>query len=97
MFVLGLKAAAPSVQAGGDLAEAQAAPGFPAPILQYLMGPVLGVFSCHPCLVPGALSMRRGAKTCLFAAVCPALMDLVSWMLQDAIGKCSSVVPAPLD
>lgn len=33
----------------------------------FVVGPVLGVLSCHPCLVPEALSACGGLKTWLFA------------------------------
>lgn len=39
MFARGLKAAAPSVQAGGKLAEVKAAPGFPGGLTPVGDGP----------------------------------------------------------
>lgn len=65
-------------------------------VLQCLVGPVLGVLSCHPCLVPGALSTCGGVKTWLFAV----LQRLQIWCLecprkpQASAALCSLPSPA---
>lgn len=57
---------------------------------------VLGVLSCHLCLVPGALSMCGEGKIWLFPILQRLWIYLVSSAAQKGRGKCCSVLPALL-